>query len=87
MTTGLESTATVTIPEKPAHRDGNASTADFVALASRAAGRDLTGFLSPWLYGSGTPPMPGHPDWRPGPAGGAAAAQNGGTTGRTLKPA
>ena len=46
------------------HRDGNASTADFVALASTIAGRDLTGFLHPWLYGEKTPPMPGHPDWK-----------------------
>ncbi len=46
------------------HRDGNASTADFVALASEVAGRDLTGFLHPWLYDAETPPMPGHPDWR-----------------------
>jgi aminopeptidase N len=51
------------------HRDGNASTADFTALASRTAGRDLSGFLRPWLYGTRTPPMPGHPDWRPGATG------------------
>ncbi|MBV9024832.1 MAG: M1 family metallopeptidase [Streptomycetaceae bacterium] len=49
------------------HRDGNASTADFIALASQTAGRDLSGFLRPWLYGATTPPMPGHSDWRPGP--------------------
>ncbi len=47
------------------HRDGNASTADFVALASTIAGRDLNGFFHPWLYGEKTPPMPGHPDWKP----------------------
>ncbi|MFE6977616.1 M1 family metallopeptidase [Streptomyces sp. NPDC057682] len=46
------------------HRDDNATTADFTALASRVAGRDLTAFLSGWLYGTRTPPMPGHPDWR-----------------------
>ncbi|POX39148.1 zinc metalloprotease [Streptomyces sp. Ru73] len=45
------------------HRDGVVSTADFVALASRIHGEDLTGFLRPWLYGTRTPPMPGHPDW------------------------
>ncbi|MER7486745.1 M1 family metallopeptidase [Streptomyces sp. NPDC126497] len=45
------------------HRDGTAATADFVRLASRTAGRDLTGFLHPWLYGATTPPMPGHPEW------------------------
>ena len=50
------------------HRDGNASTDDFVALASRVAGQDLGGFLHPWLYGKKTPPMPGHPDWRSGKA-------------------
>ena len=62
-------------------RDSNASTADFVRLASETAGRDLTGFLHAWLYDDTTPPMPGHPDWRsseravteePGPHGHAA---------------
>ncbi|MCQ4045046.1 M1 family metallopeptidase [Streptantibioticus rubrisoli] len=48
------------------HRDGNASTADFIALACRIAGRDLSGFLRAWLYGTTTPPMPGHPRWRQG---------------------
>ncbi|MFF4188653.1 M1 family metallopeptidase [Streptomyces sp. NPDC001691] len=46
------------------HRDGTASTADFSALASGIAGRDLSGFFKAWLYGEKTPPMPGHPDWR-----------------------
>jgi len=41
----------------------SASTADFVALASRVAHRDLRGFLNAWLYGTTTPAMPGHPDW------------------------
>ncbi|MGW7433621.1 M1 family metallopeptidase [Streptomyces sp. NPDC054861] len=45
------------------HRDATASTADFTALASRVAGRDLTGFFAGWLYAKKTPPMPGHPDW------------------------
>ncbi|MFB9347591.1 M1 family metallopeptidase [Streptomyces heliomycini] len=45
------------------HRNGTASTADFVRLASHVAGRDLTGFLHAWLYGATTPPMPGHPEW------------------------
>jgi aminopeptidase N len=48
------------------HRDGVASTADYVALASQAAGRDLRGFLDAWLYGETAPPMPGHPDWKAG---------------------
>ena len=39
------------------------STADFIALASHVAGRDLESFLRSWLYGTTTPPMPGHPDW------------------------
>ncbi|MEZ7005550.1 M1 family metallopeptidase [Streptomyces sp. AD55] len=50
------------------HRDGNASTDDFVRLASETAGRDLTGFLHAWLHDAKTPPMPGHPDWQPAPA-------------------
>ncbi|CAL9429857.1 M1 family metallopeptidase [Streptomyces sp. enrichment culture] len=50
------------------HRDATANTADFVRLASAVAGRDLEGFLRPWLYGEKTPPMPGHPDWKPAAA-------------------
>jgi len=46
------------------HRDGVASTADFVDLASGIAARDLSGFFQGWLYGKTTPPMPGHPDWK-----------------------
>ncbi|MFJ8309657.1 MULTISPECIES: M1 family metallopeptidase [unclassified Streptomyces] len=45
------------------HRDSTATTADFSALASQIAGRDLSGFFKAWLYGEKTPPMPGHPDW------------------------
>ncbi|MYU24980.1 M1 family metallopeptidase [Streptomyces sp. SID8352] len=55
------------------HRDSTATTADFVRLASATAGRDLEGFLRDWLHGARTPPMPGHPDWRP-----AGAADGGG---------
>lgn len=50
------------------HRDDTAGTADFVALASRIAGRDLGTFFHDWLYGEKTPPMPGHPDWKPTPS-------------------
>ncbi|MEV5956017.1 M1 family metallopeptidase [Streptomyces sp. NPDC051987] len=50
------------------HKDGTATTADFVQLASAIAGRDLTGFFHAWLYGAKTPPMPGHPDWKQVPA-------------------
>ncbi|MFJ9040801.1 M1 family metallopeptidase [Streptomyces sp. NPDC102406] len=45
------------------YRGRAASTADYLALASKVAGQDLAGFLRPWLYGATTPPMPGHPDW------------------------
>jgi aminopeptidase N len=45
------------------YRNGVASTADFIALASEVAHRDLSGFLRRWLYGDTTPPIPGHPDW------------------------
>lgn len=53
---------------------GPASTSDFIALASREAGRDLTSFLTAWLYGTRTPPMPGHPDWTVDPVAAAGAA-------------
>lgn len=43
--------------------DDPGSTSDFVALASRVAGRDLSPFLSAWLYDQTVPAMPGHPDW------------------------
>ncbi|MFD5779906.1 M1 family metallopeptidase [Streptomyces sp. NPDC126933] len=46
------------------HQDGTATTADFTALASDIAGRDLSAFFTAWLYGRKTPPMPGHPEWR-----------------------
>jgi aminopeptidase N len=40
------------------HRGGSASTADFTALASRLAGRDLGRFLAAWLDGIRTPALP-----------------------------
>ncbi len=46
------------------YRGRAAGTRDFVRLASAVAGQDLTAFLTPWLYGAHTPPMPGHPDWQ-----------------------
>ena len=45
----------------------SASTDDFIALASQVAGRNLTGFLRDWLYGTKTPAMPGHPDGKVDP--------------------
>ncbi|MEU8515559.1 M1 family metallopeptidase [Kitasatospora sp. NPDC048722] len=48
------------------HRYGNATTADYIRTASEVSGQDLGDFLTDWLYGHRTPPMPGHPDWRVG---------------------
>jgi aminopeptidase N len=45
------------------YRYGVAGTEDFITHASLVARRDLGGFLRPWLYGTRTPPMPGHADW------------------------
>ncbi|MGW2522046.1 M1 family metallopeptidase [Streptomyces sp. NPDC001617] len=59
------------------HRDGTATTADFERLASEISGRDLSGFFKAWLYGEKTPPMPGHPDWKPAPPTEAAAGTAG----------
>jgi aminopeptidase N len=53
----------------------SASTDDFIALASRVSGRDVTGFLRDWVYGTKTPPMPGHPDWVVIPAGATTNAR------------
>jgi aminopeptidase N len=47
------------------HRDGTAGTADFVRLAGQVSGRDLGSFFQHWLYDEKTPPMPGHPEWKP----------------------
>jgi aminopeptidase N len=41
----------------------SAGTANFTALASAVAHEDLAPFLREWLYGTTTPPMPGHPEW------------------------
>ncbi|MEV6424379.1 M1 family metallopeptidase [Streptomyces sp. NPDC051662] len=59
------------------HRDGTATTTDFIELASSTAGRDLSAFFKAWLYRQKTPPMPGHPDWRSeAPAGNHNAPRN-----------
>ncbi|MEV6287789.1 M1 family metallopeptidase [Kribbella sp. NPDC051770] len=47
------------------HANGLGSTAEYIASASRVAGRDLGPFLRSWLYGTKLPAMPGHPDWKP----------------------
>nr|WP_241670835.1 M1 family metallopeptidase [Streptomyces lavendulae] len=49
------------------YRGRAAGTRDFVDLASRVARQDLKPFLTAWLYGPHTPPMPGHPDWQVDP--------------------
>jgi aminopeptidase N len=59
----------------------SASTADFIALAGEVSGQDLTDFLRAWIYGTTTPPMPGHPDWQQAPAPTGATAL---TTGRPI---
>lgn len=48
------------------YADGNATTADFIVLASEISGQDQSAFLKKWLYGKTTPPMPGHPRWTKG---------------------
>jgi aminopeptidase N len=59
------------------YRGQSASTDDFIALASKVSGQDLTGFLQSWLYGKTTPAMPGHPTWTVDPVkpSGSAAAR------------
>lgn len=47
-------------------KDGVMSTADYITVANQVSGRDVSGLLKDWLYGTKTPPMPGHPDWKPG---------------------
>jgi aminopeptidase N len=37
------------------HRDGNANTADFIALAEQTSGQQLAGFFDKWLYAKGRP--------------------------------
>ena len=58
-----------------AYEGRSASTDDFIALASRVSGQDLSGFLRAWVYGTTTPPMPGHPDWTVDPVTDQSAAK------------
>jgi aminopeptidase N len=56
------------------YRGGSASTDDFIALAAQVSGRrDVVPFLREWVYGTKTPPMPGHPDWTTNPVEAGAA--------------
>jgi aminopeptidase N len=56
------------------YRGRSASSQDFINLASRVSGQNLQAFMTAWLYGSKTPPMPGHPDWTVNPVTPAAAS-------------
>lgn len=49
------------------YRDGVAGTDDYIALASRVSGQNLSEFLRSWLYSTSVPPMPNHPDWKLAP--------------------
>jgi aminopeptidase N len=40
------------------HRYGNATTAEFIALADRLSGRDLGTFFDAWLFEPGKPQKP-----------------------------
>ncbi|MFC4913851.1 M1 family metallopeptidase [Actinomadura gamaensis] len=40
------------------HRYGNGNTEQFVALASKVSGQDLTAFFKTWIYSTGKPPLP-----------------------------
>jgi aminopeptidase N len=54
-------------------RDRSVSTDDYIALAAQVSGRgDVIPFLRDWLYGTKTPKMPGHPDWKVNPPTSAA---------------
>jgi aminopeptidase N len=57
------------------YRDRSASTDDFIHLASATTGRNLGEFLRRWVYGTTTPPMPGHPDWTVDPVTAGAAPE------------
>jgi aminopeptidase N len=37
------------------NRNGNVTTADFIALAERISGQQLDGFFTVWLYEAGRP--------------------------------
>ena len=45
------------------------------ARRRRSPAATSTGFLRDWLYGTTTPPMPGHPDWKVDPVVEAAPAK------------
>ncbi|GII85392.1 zinc metalloprotease [Sphaerisporangium siamense] len=43
----------------------SAGTEDYIKVANRVSGKDLTGYINSWIYDTTTPRMPGHPDWKP----------------------
>ncbi|SDT71985.1 M1 family metallopeptidase [Actinoplanes derwentensis] len=55
------------------YRGKSASTAQFIALASKVSGQNLKPFLTRWLYGKKTPAMPGHSNWKVSKATASAA--------------
>ncbi len=71
-----------------AYAGRSASTADFVALASRVAHRDLRGFLTAWLYGTTIPADAGPPGLDPGtgPGAGRHVGRGGACRGRRRRP-
>jgi len=54
-------------------RDRGAGTGDYLAVVEQISGVGPAGLLREWLYGTGTPPMPGHPDWTVDPVPAASA--------------
>ncbi len=40
------------------YKNGNATTDDFIAVAEKVSGRELSGFFEDWLYGEALPPIP-----------------------------
>ncbi|AWS49015.1 peptidase M1 [Streptosporangium sp. 'caverna'] len=46
-------------------RGRSATTRDYIKVANRVSGKNLTGYINGWMYDARTPPMPGHPDWKP----------------------
>ncbi|MEU6113991.1 M1 family metallopeptidase [Streptomyces sp. NPDC047117] len=43
----------------------SATTQDYIDIANRVSGQDLTPYVKSWLHGKTTPPMPTHPNWKP----------------------
>jgi aminopeptidase N len=50
------------------YRNRSAGTDDYIRLASKVSGRDLSRLLTNWLYGKTVPAMPHHPDWKSAPS-------------------